>query len=880
MLTLEELLDAPEEGLNEWLENVDSSALPFRYGYLQPFWNYVKYRLRRDQQPWESHFCQGALVTLRELYLVNLDLWGNKTVFTRILEELSGLPTARRFFVIEHFDLQDSIRHWRAYGPSYPEMSRLMCRWTEDFIAHVEEIVRRVSECYRDLAGTLLPAAAGRVITVSGSADLHNGRCIHFLTFEDGSRIVYKPRSLKIDGIWHNYLNYLTDRAGLERFTTYEILDKGSYGFSEFLETAPVSEESEFRTFFFNEGFLLGALYFLQGYDIHSENLLACGKYPVIVDVETVIRSGNASLILDREMNKGPFELDSVIRTNMLPFLIPHKSLAPGFDALTGECPNSSNLPYTEKGEKRNGRQYAREVTEGFSLCYDILLQYGGVLFLPGGPLHEIADCQVRVLLRGTAEYQTYLNLLSQKNTMADGQRFRQVLENLKKHYNLKMKPEVPEGYNRLYQEEYASVFNGYTPRMVIRVNERLPYASPYERCLDYLTEKIHHMGVEDKKIQCASILKTLSDHRASDKKFERAAEPEAKIEFTEAYESTLTDEAERWIDALDAALSKAATQGYIIERQHYYFYYSRLEACFSEGYLGVVPALSEWVSITGSVRAQKILQKIADLILTEFSRRAPSVYGEGFVDGLEGICLIAWRAYEKTRLDSFAEIAQKALAALVEKRPKQEFYYEPSLFYSQVASIYTLGAMAHRHPQLRNKLQELSALQLEMLLERYNQKAGLIFGTDGVLLALMTARQHLLPEAREQLDAIYHRHISQCQPENGDYTLATGLAGRFLLMSTICVPEGAISLPYLKNKTFAFGAAGVLFLLDNLSGLYRQPALRDKADTYAARLLADLRKTGFNLNRPFPEPFPSFLYGEGGVYYSLFRHLKDMRLR
>jgi lantibiotic modifying enzyme len=55
----------------------------------------------------------------------------------------------------------------------------------------------------------------------------------------------------------------------------------------EVVEYLPCQNQEEIKRYYQRAGQLLCLLYVLGANDCHNENLIACGEYPVLVDLET-----------------------------------------------------------------------------------------------------------------------------------------------------------------------------------------------------------------------------------------------------------------------------------------------------------------------------------------------------------------------------------------------------------------------------------------------------------------------------------------------------------------------------------------------------------------------------------------------------------------
>ena len=67
---------------------------------------------------------------------------------------------------------------------------------------------------------------------------------------------------------------------------TIEILDCGDYGWEAYVEQSPCLCIKDIEEYYYRIGVILFCNYLLKAGDIHYENLIAAGAYPMVVDAE------------------------------------------------------------------------------------------------------------------------------------------------------------------------------------------------------------------------------------------------------------------------------------------------------------------------------------------------------------------------------------------------------------------------------------------------------------------------------------------------------------------------------------------------------------------------------------------------------------------
>jgi type 2 lantibiotic biosynthesis protein LanM len=160
-----------------------------------------------------------------------------------------------------------------------------------------------------------------------GAGDSHqNGQTVTTVRLDGGS-VVYKPRSLAVDAVLGGLLpRLLPDVPDADRIRVPAVVTRedrlGPYGWAEHVAHRYCRDDHELRTFYRGLGHWLAVMRLLAGSDLHSENLIACGPVPVVVDCETMFtphRAFNADGYGDAVALAGDLLARSVLRTGILP---------------------------------------------------------------------------------------------------------------------------------------------------------------------------------------------------------------------------------------------------------------------------------------------------------------------------------------------------------------------------------------------------------------------------------------------------------------------------------------------------------------------------------------------------------------------------------
>ncbi len=324
-----------------------------------------------------------------------------------------------------------SGEHFRQMVLRYPVFARQAVTFVYDFARHIRLIMEDLSSCLPEASRKLLRVESAekvRAIAPPGSDRHRHGRTVHVITLESGSKLVYKPHSLSIDRGFGSWLDWLTQKAGYGKFYQPKSLDTPHGGLCTFLQASPLEKPEDAGLFFRRAGVLMGAVYLLKGCDMHAENILACGAFPVVADRETVILP-RRSLFGRMTGEQNPFEV-----TDMC--FLPTMQSLPGFrrsdtDSLTSvffSPGKTNNLPWFQE-EVFRGFDFADEICNGFQDAVGTVLS--DPVEAVAAAVESFGGTEIRLVLRATMTYFTMLRALGNSENLADPQVHERVMERL-----------------------------------------------------------------------------------------------------------------------------------------------------------------------------------------------------------------------------------------------------------------------------------------------------------------------------------------------------------------------------------------------------------------------------------------------------------------
>lgn len=203
----------------------------------------------------------------------------------------------------------------------YPVLHRVMLETIDNFVNYYIEIYnnfqkdrRKIKEMYQVLEITKLNKI------VLASADVHNnGKQVARVIFNDNYEIIYKPRSMGAEQAYMELLQWISKMIKVSQ-KKYEFLTYEDHSWSTIVEYEECISQKQLHDYYTRLGVQLLLIYVLGTKDLHYENLIASGPYPVFVDLETLTNiKFNCKRVSAKE--EIIYELlQSVLYTGVLPF--------------------------------------------------------------------------------------------------------------------------------------------------------------------------------------------------------------------------------------------------------------------------------------------------------------------------------------------------------------------------------------------------------------------------------------------------------------------------------------------------------------------------------------------------------------------------------
>ncbi len=240
----------------------------------------------------------------------------------RLEGRLEGATPEERFNSFVHQLADPAVA--LALFHEYPVLGRQVMTALDQWSAVTVEWVRHLADDWPLIRATYFPTGDPGVLVklVAGAGDRHRGgHSVHIATFANGARLVYKPRSLAVDCHFQELLDWVNAHEAPVPFRTIRLLDRGTYGWVEFISAATCSTPDAVGRFYQRQGGYLALLYALRATDFHFENLIAAGEHPVLIDLESLFHPNVAPAQSGRlDAPAIHAMLESVLRIGLLPF--------------------------------------------------------------------------------------------------------------------------------------------------------------------------------------------------------------------------------------------------------------------------------------------------------------------------------------------------------------------------------------------------------------------------------------------------------------------------------------------------------------------------------------------------------------------------------
>ena len=355
----------------------------------------------------------------------------------KMQEELQGDSPAARFqdFIRQKCSPEQLISLLEDYPLLFRKIHDFVMQWAEVSA----ETALRLNADIGDIEEHFGISDASKIKKLHINAgDKHCGnRTVVIITYADGGKVVYKPRSLAVDRHFQQYLDWYNSIDDTLPLKIMKILDRGSYGYAEFIDHQHCQSEEELQRYYGRIGSLLALLYIIKATDFHHENIIARGEHPVLIDLESLFHSVAVKGYdpIDERVNS--LIQNSVLNIQLLPFKIYYGGKAVDISGISNtegaEAPapvpawqaeatdemkltrvnarlaGAKNAPIAQGANNTNLLQYGSVIRAAFIRSYHLLMEHREALLAGDSVIRAFAQDDIRLLVRPTSAYTAYL---------------------------------------------------------------------------------------------------------------------------------------------------------------------------------------------------------------------------------------------------------------------------------------------------------------------------------------------------------------------------------------------------------------------------------------------------------------------------------------
>lgn len=391
---------------------------------------------------------------------------------------------------------------------SYPVFTRILFERTEYFLTNTRDMMNNLEKNANNIASVFNTSSPLCLTNYKGdSGDSHSkGKKVCILTINNEIDVVYKPKNLEIAREIRELQKYIGRLDDQINFYIPKAIYTKTFTLEEKVKPFGVRNESEIKKFYQNFGQLIALAYILRGNDLHYENIIASGIYPVVIDLETFFQqpthvkrpniaksyayeslassvefSGLLPFTLDGSQLK-EVEMSALIGGGQkLPLkVLKVKDFETANMKLTYEehfIKEKENLPKLNE-ENIDVRKYKDEIFTGFRTFLEIVLNNKNDIL---NYIQSNFNClSVRIVVKSTQKYVEFLKYSLHPSCLKDMIEREKVLENLW---------EYPYKNKELIMFEIKDLMHGDIPIFTNNISKKNLLSSDYQDIEAYHTE-------------------------------------------------------------------------------------------------------------------------------------------------------------------------------------------------------------------------------------------------------------------------------------------------------------------------------------------------------------------------------------------------------
>lgn len=287
----------------------------------------------------------------------------------------------------------------------YPILHNLLTSYSKQVLSYVSEIATNYTKDSDALRNTLgIPINELKSIKLF-KGDLHNGRCVCSLEFENDCIVYYKPRNANNEEFIIAMIKSLK-KYGLDiKLGIPPFLNRQTYSWHMHIKNEECRSFNPSQ-YYHNLGRLQGLFYLLGTQDIIPDNVVFNNGIPYLIDCESIVlrpyiyKNGN---VLSTYLQK------SVLKTGILPdWMFDNSKQRTSISSVLFCFRQNTHLPKTAKGLHPMMRKDMDDFISGFRFTYNYISNHTQII-LELLKTNRVNDLYSRVLLHPTMIYSCLL---------------------------------------------------------------------------------------------------------------------------------------------------------------------------------------------------------------------------------------------------------------------------------------------------------------------------------------------------------------------------------------------------------------------------------------------------------------------------------------
>lgn len=196
----------------------------------------------------------------------------------------------------------------------------LLCEIMESCNGYVSLLQNMIERLEKDKKEIIIDLCDGKkfeaLIKIElDMADYHDsGETVIKMVLDNGVTIYYKPQKNNLKKTYLEYLKVLYKDQNIDSYD-YKIIFRSKYIWEREVAYKECNTQIEIKNYFTRLGINLFLCYVMGIADIHYENVIASGEFPVLIDIEVIKRNKNPNIMSNIEK----FMSNSVLNTGILP---------------------------------------------------------------------------------------------------------------------------------------------------------------------------------------------------------------------------------------------------------------------------------------------------------------------------------------------------------------------------------------------------------------------------------------------------------------------------------------------------------------------------------------------------------------------------------